>query len=496
MATVARTVLGRLFVDWNFDGSYTDESSRLITAAGSLRLSPPESTIWSPRGTADRATLTLNNNDGRYSALLTSGALYADLAGGGAYHAPMYLEVSINGGANYYRVFTGVIKIPVEAAPTMRQAATITLDCRSRDELVLSRRTSTLQADFAAWHDGSYTEAQVMAELLQDAGLAAGDYTLDAGLFVVPWVWVKDASVVETCWQLAAACGGRFYCDPEGEFRYENAYHWLTSPHMTSQATLTAADYQRLQPIYDDRELYKTVSVVATPRAIGPYETLWEAKEVYAVTPGATVTITVELSAPAYVLANPSYTAVSAGGSNLTSSVTVMATKYAQQVRLDMTNNHATQTAYIEALSLAGQAVETADTVERTISSSEGFWTGRPGRSRTLTGNPWVQSAAQAEFLATFLRDRHELPRLSFKVSGYRGNPALRLGDRLTINDAAIMSAGRAVHVTAIDWRFDRSGFRQDLDCIDATSLYAYGESPGYFVLNTDTLNGTKKLFY
>ena len=457
MATVGRVVVARLYIDWDFDGSYTDESSRLISANGELRFSPPETTIFSPRGTADRATVTLNNHDGRYSALLTSGALYASLSGGGAYHAPMYLEVSIDGGSNYDRVFTGVIKIPVEAAPTMRQAATITLDCRSRDELVLSRRTSTMQVDFAAWHNADMTESELMAELLLDAGLIAADYTLDAGLFVIPWVWVKDASVVEACWQLAAACGGRFYADPDGEFRYENAYHWLTSPHLTSQATLTEANYQRLQPAYDDRELYNAVTVTAAPRAIGPYETLWTADQVYSVAPGATVAVTAELNAPAYVMANPSYSAVSAGGSDLSSSVSCTPIKYAQQVRLDITNSHATQTAYISGLSIAGQAVEAADVVERTVVSANTFWDDRPGRARTLSGNPWIQNSTQAEYLATFLRDRHETPRLSYKVSGYRGDPALRLGDRVTINDAAIMSSSRDAHITAIGWRVDKA---------------------------------------
>ena len=74
----------------------------------------PRSGITSPRGTVDQCTLTLNNMDGRYSPLNTSSPIYDDIKLGGAYHAPMYLRVSIDGGSNYDRVFTGVIKIPRE----------------------------------------------------------------------------------------------------------------------------------------------------------------------------------------------------------------------------------------------------------------------------------------------------------------------------------------------------------------------------------------------
>ena len=78
-----------------------DESSRLESANGTLRLSPPDQAGTSSRGQVDACTLTLANADRRFSPLNSSGPLYSYLQYGGAYHAPMYLEVSINGGSNY-----------------------------------------------------------------------------------------------------------------------------------------------------------------------------------------------------------------------------------------------------------------------------------------------------------------------------------------------------------------------------------------------------------
>ena len=101
-----------------------------------------KSGITSPRGTVDQCTLTLDNRDGRFRRS-TLPPLYGSIQRGGAYHAPMYLRVSVDGGSNYARVFTGVIKIPTDAPPFPGTAGQVTVDCRSRDEILLNKRQST-----------------------------------------------------------------------------------------------------------------------------------------------------------------------------------------------------------------------------------------------------------------------------------------------------------------------------------------------------------------
>ena len=500
MTDYARPIYIDLHVAWDL-ADYTQEGSRVISAAGQVRLAPPESAIFSPRGTADRCTITLDNSDGRYSSLLTSGALYADLAGGGAYHAPMYLTVNVVDGApaNYHRVFTGVVKIPTEQTPTGSQPATVTLDCRSRDELLLSKRISTTQAAFAAWVDSPPNEAELIAAFLVAAGLTSADYTLDAGLFAIPYPWLDNESPIEACWSLAAACGGRFYVDQDGIFRYENYTHWLTSPHNTSQHTVTRSAYAGFAPYYEDRELYTGVTVQATPYSIAGETTVWEARTVYIVPPNTTgsdyVTVTAELSGPAYALSAPAYAAVTSGGSNLSGSVTCTATNYAQRVVMQFQNSHATQAALITGLALVGRLVEADESVTVDLDSANAFWTGRAGRTRALTGNRWLQTQPQATVLAEFLRDRHEAPRLFFNVTDYRGGPERRLGDRITLNDSEIMSAGRDAFILAIDWSFGGGRFKQNLVCLDSTDLFEFADTtPGYFVVGVNKLGAADAL--
>lgn len=495
---MARTIAWDLRIDWNSDGSYSDETDRLVAANGSMAFSAPESGVTAPRGTVDRSHVTLQNRDSRYSALNTSAALYSQIAGGNAYHAPMYLRVSVDGGSTYNRVFTGVIKMPREMPPAPGFVAQIELDCRSRDEILLNRRASTSLATFQQLHDGGATESDIIAHFLQDAGLPSGSYVLDPGMFAIPWAWLDDESPIEDCWMLAGACGGRFYCDPDGIFRYENMWHWLTSPHTTSQETLDVSSYGRMDGlVYDDRELYSAVTVEYAPRDVLATSALWEADSTVVVPANTTKTIVARLRQPAYRISSVNYTPVTSGGINLTSDVTIGLTRYAQRVELAITNNNPTYAAEIVALSLIGNTVSGAPSGEVNFKSTAPFWANyvntRPGRTKLVRGNPYVQTEAQAAALGEFLRDRYQAPRLVWHLRDVPGEPGRRLGDRVTVANSYAMSSSRQGFITGINWRLSERGFVQDLDIIDATSLYPYGS---YFILDTTLLGSGIRVFY
>lgn len=491
-----RTIAFELRIDFGLDGSYSDESSRLVAANGTVRLAAPESGISNPRGTVDQCTITLNNSDGRFSPLLTSSPIYADISGGGAYHAPMYLRVSIDGGSTYSRVFTGVLKIPREGPPYPGVAATVEIDCRSRDEILLNKRLSTPISTFRDLHDGGASEANIILSWLNQAGITNPETVIDWGLVIIPWAWMDDESPVEDIWQLAAAAGGRFYCDQDGTFRYENMTHWLFAPHNTSRETLTKASYSQMDgPAYDDRELYNGVTVIASPRdqlVVGP---LWSAGQVITIPAGATKQITAKLRQPAYRHHAITYTAVSGGGRNMSSVISVSQIQYTQRVELTITNSDPVYAAELLDLSLVGVSVNGSPTVEETRYSTNAFWTSfataRPGRTRLVRGSSYVQTQGQAAMLAEFLRDRYQLPRLSWVLRSAPGDPFRRLGDRVTIANADAMSANRDGFITGLSWRLSVKGFVQDIELLDAgnvsdgTGLY---KSSAYFVIGSNAL--------
>jgi hypothetical protein len=92
--------------------------------------------------------------------------------------------------------------------------------------------------------------------------------------------------------------------------------------------------------------------------------------------------------------------------------------------------------------------------------------------------------------LAEFLRDRYQLPRLTWKLRSVPGDPERRLGDRITTSNTDAMTSSRDGFITAIDFRLGNFGFAQDIEVIDANGLYQYDGigDDGYFILGTSTL--------
>ena len=311
---------------------------------------------------------------------------------------------------------------------------------------------------------------------------------------MIPWAWLDDESPIEDIWQLAAACGGRFYCDQDGTFRYENMTHWLFSPHTTSQETIDDDGYGQMDgPSYNDRELYSAVTVVASPRDFLPSGPLWSPESTVVVPAGATKTMTAKLRQPAYSLSAVTFNATSGGGRNMAADVSIGTVQYAQRCEITLTNSSADYAAELVDMELIGIAVNGAPTVEETRTSTAAFWTShpseRPGRTRLLRGNVYIQSQSQAAAIAEFLRDRYQTPRLTWTLKNVPGDPFRRLGDRITVGNSQVMSADREGFITSIAWRLSEMGFIQDIEVMDAgntsdgTGLYPHDV---YFIIGTD----------
>ena len=322
----------RFFVDWDFNNTFTDESDNVIELKGEMAVAPPGQSITATQGIISRASVKLHNLAARYSQLRTDSALAADIADGLTYHAPCYVEISVDGGSNYDRVFTGVLKIPAETALAIKQPPTVTFEMRSNEERLLNKRISTLYTDLRDTHiAGGKTEDALIADFLGDAGLVAADYTLDSGMFSLPLVWLDDESVIEACWRLAAACGGRFYADPDGEFVYESMSHWLKSDHATVSMIISANNWQQMTPVYSDNELYKESEVVAVVYGIGDSSDIWEPREVISIPPNETKVVTAKLNVPAYEIESVTWVATTPAGSDITSDVTLTKTEYVKR---------------------------------------------------------------------------------------------------------------------------------------------------------------------
>lgn len=481
-----------LGVDWSQSGVYEEESANVISARGSIHIAPPGQNITTSGGQVAQATIVLNNTDDRYSPLITGGPLSDLIAGGKMYRTPLYFRVSIDSGATYHTIFTGLMKIPQNKTLTPNQLKTIDLDCRGREEQYLNYKLSTTILDTIAFQN--YSESQLIAYILYYAGVSGDIFSADTGLYSYPWFWMDEASVIETCWQLAASAGGRFYCTKDGVFAYEAATHWLVGAHATSRETITRGKFANLTVFYDDNSLAS--KVIAKARLLEPGESgeLWTAEEPLSLSPGASETVVAELGDPAYQYESITYDARTTGGLDMSGSVTLEATYYAQRVEMVFTNTHPTYAATIRNLKITGSAIEETSTATVTETSSNDFWTAPTRATASLVetiNNPFVHRRDQAKALAQQVLGRQEVPPLFYKLFNVRGDPERQIGDRITISDSELMTEDRDAFIIGIEWRFSAAtGFKQDLTCIDSASVAPYIDADiGYFVLDTNTLD-------
>lgn len=483
--------------DWGLGDSFTDETEYLVTASGVHRIAPPEDSIASSRGIISQATIVLSNKDGRFSPLNADSPIYANIAGGSAYQTPVKISVSMDGGTNYYRVFTGVAKIPVESVATPTQHPIVTVDCRGMEEKWLYSRASTTRANFATYHDEGRTEAELIQVWLDAVGVGSANYNIDRGWYTIPWGWLDDESPIEDAWQLAAAAGGRFRADVGGTLIYERMDKWLYGRSSSSQYTFNEDDYQGLEVWYNDQELYNSVTVEVAARQVDPTQIVWEPDEQVIVPAGGTVIIDARFQQPIYTFGSVNYAAVTTGNVSLADDVTVTSVIYAQRATITVVNANASIGAILKKFYITGSPVVSTRGAESNASSSDSFWNGRGSRNRALRGNPYIQTINQADALSDFLQDRYETPTLFFRIRNAPGRPELELGDRITIDNTPTFQVSQACYITAISWRLSDQGFYQDIEAVKAADVFPNAAS--YFILDSDTLGTptpTAKVFY
>ncbi len=480
-ATV-REPVAKIEISW--DGStWTDESDRLAFHAGTLQINTPGESLIPP-GDVGTATVHLWNHDGRYSWKRSDSPLAAFIGGDAGLagkRVRLYQGFRVGGTPEYVRIFTGVIYAWEELTADDR----IVLSLRDMGFAYLQDRASTAM----------YTNIRVdqwIAQLATLAGIA--NTALDTSLFRIPYAWLDDESILEEIWAAAAADGGRAYFDQLGTLRFENAAHWLTSPHTAVQWTFDPGAYQVPTPRFTPDDLANRVIVEMQGR-VGAKETvLYTLDTLKVAKPGETITFECRLNQPAALIWTPEkgkdYQAVSPGGLDLNDDIAITVTKYAQRVQVQLTNNHAFMPAQLIFFQLRGVPLVGGPLQE--VIREAGAPAGGMERTRSVRANQYVQTFAQADALAEFLRDRHRRLQPIWELRGVPGVPQLEPGDRVAFSDPQAISGTRQGFVIAIRWQFD-GAFVQDLQILDAENLFPY---TNYFVIGQTALGANGRAWY
>lgn len=512
-----RVIAGKVEIDWDNNGVFTDESANLISVKGSSSLMAPQQALSSGKGVVDRCTVQLHNRTFRYSTLNEDSPLAASIGEGLMQAAPVRVSVVVDDVT--HRLFTGVIRSMQEEAPTPSSVGMVTLDCRSRDDVLLQQKLSSSLADWLTASSIGRTEDWHLIELLEMAGLVDGtDFvspawaashaptrpTIDGGVFPLRYVWLDDASPLETVWQVAAACCGWFYADADGKMHYHNLAGLLDEMLAQHYGTLTEVDITdensvRLGLSWKDNDLFSEVTVVVKPLTPAVSGEVWATEAPLVLEPGQSKTLYAKLSQPQVAALTLAWSARSANGDDITAAVSVTRTNYAQRVRL-VWENTGGRTAYVTA-TLTGQILTEDAEIEvaETVDGADAFWTSRAPRTRRIANNAWVQGDVQAATVARYVLDRSKRPQLIASITNL-DRADVRVGRRCDVRYPGVMGEATefAGLVMSSSWSLQTSGFRQSVEVFDVTRLFA-ADRP-FFVLGTNRLGasgtGTANLFY
>lgn len=296
----------------------------------------------------------------------------------------------------------------------------------ARDRLELLRK-STYHPGAVQQNVYLYTLAE---QVLQDAGLKSGEYAIDPALqsIVVPWAWLSPTSHREALRIIAEAALAVVYADRDGVIRIES----LGSVPDTTVATITAEDY--FPPLQSpSRQDQVANEIVVTTQPLRPAAT---PQEVYrsttpvSVPAGQTVTVTAFYTQQPVIEAVASLDAPPAGVS------ITAATYYAWGANVTIQNTGAAQasvTVVVTGKPLSVQGGEQVVVRDPTSITENGTL------RYEFPTNPLVQTLSQAQAIANALLASAKDPRRDIEVE-WRGNPALELGDRMTV-------VGQDVHV-------------------------------------------------
>ena len=302
----------------------------------------------------------------------------------------------------------------------------------ARDRLELLRK-STYQPGSVQQNVSLYTLTE---QVLQDAGLQPGEYVIDTALqsIVVPWAWLSPTSHREALRIIAEAALAVVYADRDGMVRIETMGSMSADPVLT----ITADDY--FPPLRaPSRQDQVANEIVVATQPLRPADTpqgVYRSTTPITVPAGQTVTVTAKYGQP------PVIEAVASLDAPPDVSITA-ATYYAWGAEVNIQNTGASQTDVT--LVITGRPLSVQGG-ERVVVRDDASILENGVLRYEFPANPLVQTLSQAQAIAQALLASAKDPRRDIEVE-WRGNPALELGDRVTV-------VGQDVHVIRqeINW--------------------------------------------
>jgi hypothetical protein len=256
--------------------------------------------------------------------------------------------------------------------------------------------------------------------VLDDAGLTEEEYFVDTELqdYLVPYSYFEDQSHREALRKIAEACLGQVYCDRNGVIRIEGPSYLQTQTVPVD--ILTGDDYFSKDNPVKWSEVANYIEVETQPLRPDVLQEVYKSNEVVSIAAVETKTVTAYYNNAPCINA-----AVSISG---TGSIT-SATYYAWGATVKV---YSAAAGTFE-LTINAQPLKILNK-DKVVRHDADSIVDMGTLKYTYPGNPLVQTVTVAETIADRLLAYYKNPRRDVEVD-WRGNPAMLLGDRITVTD-------------------------------------------------------------
>lgn len=401
-----------VLIDWDADGTYTDEVSRLL--AFNIRRGRDCSLSEDGYASVEPGfcSLLLDDYDNRYNPFNTSSALYPYVLP----NRKIKIQEIFDGVTK--NLYTGFIR-DIHPESKVRE---VRIDCYDGIDWLQKQKCTR-----GALHTG-YGVHQAIVTLVEDAGWPFSDatgwtfpVTFNSVVFggsaienngdTIPYWWADPGKTVwEEISEIAKAFAGDAFVASDGTFSY-NSRLYVTSAKLELVQDMLLKDLDLQVPW---RELRNDIAVIAYPRqATAADSDLWCLNDTPLIGAGATLMLYADFQYQGDRCAASSLTTLSAttdytantladgSGTSKTDQLAITVTAYASSAKLEIKNNDAAGI-YVTLLKLRGVGLYAQSGTQCLASDATSIST--YGQLSLTVNSPWMQEVNEAQNHASYAK--------------------------------------------------------------------------------------------
>ena len=511
-------------IDWSGNNVFTDTGEtialsrvrRIVIDRGRDRAS--QTAGFSIAG---RCSIVLDNRSGDYSSFNASSPLTGLIlpgrkvrvqAGSGSF--PYTFPIVFNDNALWAGFLENIIPVPSVSGDVVANLEAVgPLSILAARDIDVAMQTA-------------YRSDLAIGKVLDAAGWAAADRSLDTGLTTFNRWWVGRQNALQAAREIEKSELGFLYETADGKIGFKNRQARLSGTALTSQVTFSDAvgATNPYSGITQDDPLPTIFNIAETDVqlfTVGALAVLWTHPETGASSPtitrnGGTRTFTARYpvkdsltqdvgvdawTTPVVTTDFLVNSASDGSGTNISASIAVAVVKTGNSMEITLTNNHATLDGFITFAQARGTPVSQTDPVTVLYSDAT---------SKTAFGDrmfperpPWIPTSQEADDWARFIVSvgKDPQPMLRMRFSANRNQTMFHaalirdVGDRITVtaNNDTKLGLSRDFFIEHIRHTITPDGGAEHWTEWDLSDAEQFSD---FFVLGTSRLGETTRLAY